>query len=458
MATGFVVDIQAETGVGYSSGQSREIHEHIRTSGEGLVTEVRVAVIGLGGFAGSHHVWVDDLEKDGRCRLVATCDPALASFRDALGKRDVERRGVRCFTDYREMLDAMEGELDLVTVPTPITLHAEMHREIVARGIACFLEKPPTLDPDEFEYMVDNERAARVPTQVGFQNIADPTRRGLKERLVSGHFGSLRRVTFRGCWPRAASYYTRNQWAGRLMINGQLVLDSCFGNAMSHNVNDLLFWCGVDGLYEWAEPEAMETELYSAHAIPGADTVFSRGTTSTDVEFRIAATHACDGDPVLEEILHCSGATIRYVACTMRDRSAEWGAHITWADGRTERMVADADHVSRDGFRSYLEVVARGGGRPLVTLPDTRPFVVFNGLAYIAAGGITRVKRHDGEVTPADDRPGVAIEGIADVCRRMVEEGLLPSEQDVPWAKPGGTARRVDLPRLRSVVEGIAAS
>ena len=41
---------------------------------------LRVAIIGMGGFAGSHHDVVERLEASGEYRLIATCDPAMDRF------------------------------------------------------------------------------------------------------------------------------------------------------------------------------------------------------------------------------------------------------------------------------------------------------------------------------------------------------------------------------------------
>ncbi len=108
-----------------------------------MKTPVRVAIIGMGGFAGAHHRAIASLEERGLARLVCTCDPRPGDFvREEREWRLTERR-VRVFTDYREMLDACHAALDLVVVPTPIPLHAEMHAAAAARGLGVYLKSRP---------------------------------------------------------------------------------------------------------------------------------------------------------------------------------------------------------------------------------------------------------------------------------------------------------------------------
>ena len=55
---------------------------------------------------------------------------------------------------------------------------------------------------------------------------------------------SSRRITVRAQWPRGASYYARNNWAGRLRVGSAWVLDSPVNNAFAHFLMLALFWAG----------------------------------------------------------------------------------------------------------------------------------------------------------------------------------------------------------------------
>ena len=143
--------------------------------------------------------------------------------------------------------------------------------------------------------MIVSDARARKSSLVGFNFIIEKLRLALKERLLAGEFGAVRGATLSALWPRPASYFSRNNWAGRLLIDDRVVLDSCFGNAMAHFVHNLLFWTGGPELFSWAQIAAVRAELYRAHAIEGADTFFVETDTTAGVTMRFALSHACAG-------------------------------------------------------------------------------------------------------------------------------------------------------------------
>jgi predicted dehydrogenase len=58
---------------------------------------IRIGIIGVGGFAASHHQAVQSLEATGECRLVCTCDPGAAALAGAGVRHDFVGRGVRTY-------------------------------------------------------------------------------------------------------------------------------------------------------------------------------------------------------------------------------------------------------------------------------------------------------------------------------------------------------------------------
>jgi predicted dehydrogenase len=413
---------------------------------------LRAAVIGMGGFARLHQESIRELERAGLVQLVATCDPRPEQFEKLISNLDLAGRGVRIHTDYREMLEAHGHELDFVTVPTPIPLHAPMHRACVERGLACYLEKPPTLSWRELDDMLRVEQAAKFSSNVGFNFIIEAERQALKRRLLAGEFGAPLRGGFLGYWPRPESYFTRASWAGSLTSGNHLILDSCTGNAMAHYIHNLLFWCGQDELLSWGEVETVEAELYRAHAIESFDTCFARGTCAGGIEFLVGATHAGAGSAWHREWLECENAVITY---TTRGE----GYLIEWRDGRVERE-ATTDCTTGEFLRRNLEQYARylrgEEPRPLNRLEDTRPFVYLNDLLFVASGQIATVPEE--YVERGLDRRGEATVAIQDLeahLENFARSGSLPSGMDLPWAQPGGRAVAADLEQLETVVRRI---
>ncbi|MDX2082217.1 MAG: Gfo/Idh/MocA family oxidoreductase [Terrimicrobiaceae bacterium] len=403
----------------------------------------RIAIIGMGGYAARHHDSVEGLEQQGLCRLGVTCDPDPERFREAAKKWRLEERGVRIYTDYREMLARHARELDVVIIPTPIPLHAEMHQAAVEAGLAAYLEKPPTLDPDELEDMIERDRRARVPTLVGFNFIAEPVRQGLKRRLLSGEFGSLRSARLIGLWGRSASYYRRTGWAGRLIgDDGRLILDSCLGNGLSHHVHNLLHWAGLSGPDDWARPTRVLSQLLRAHPIQGPDTVFLSAETGPGIRLRLALSHACHGPDLHVETLDCDQARIEYITHSR--------ATICWKDGAEERITLPAFDAQTENLMALIECVKGLRPKPPTTLVDCRPFVHLHALAYVSSGQIADWPADEILGEAEDTTPGcLQIRNLREKAVGFLENGQWPTATPPREV----TAREVD--QLQSVVRSM---
>jgi len=423
-----------------------------------MSSPLRIGIIGMGGFAGAHHNAVAKLEERGACRLTCTCDPQMAAFSERQQELRFAERDVRLYTDYLEMLDACRDELDVVTIPTPIPLHASMHRACVERGLPVYLEKPPTLNWAELDEMLAVEEKAIKLANVGFNFIIDPQRRALKRRVVEGEFGAVKRVTVFGLWPRDDRYYARAAWAGRLLMNGQLVLDSPMGNALAHRVHNALFWAGTRDCWSWGSIDSVTAELYRAHKIEGTDTVFVKAALDGGIDLSIAMTHACDNPHRHNETVECELATITYVADMASPEGACQGYTITWHDGREESGRVRPPEMVGENIRHYLRYVQGLEERPMTRLIDSRPFVQVNDLAYIATGQITQMPEEMINHTPTHDGKGVysVIHDIEPIVQCFLATGDFPSTQGaLTPVVPGTRATVDDLPRLLPTVEAM---
>jgi predicted dehydrogenase len=411
---------------------------------------VRIGIIGMGGFAGWHHGTVAKLEEKGQSRLIATCDPQPAAFAEAQEKWRLAQRGVKVFPDYREMLEACREQLDMVVVPTPIQLHAEMHEAATALGLPVYLEKPPTLDHLELEQMIVADRRARRTSVVGFNFIVEKPRLALKERLLAGEFGGLRGATLSALWPRPTSYFKRNNWAGRLFVDGRVVLDSCLGNAMAHFVHNMLFWTGGPELFSWGQIAAVRAELYRAHAIEGADTFFVEADTAAGVTMRFALSHACTGPGSHVETVLCDRAVLDYAV----------GSHVEvrWNDGRVEHTRLEPFDGLIDNHLDYYRYLRGETERPATTLVDARPFVALNDLAYVSSGRIAPIPASlvTGLRDSTDQKDYLNVASLARSVDQFLVRGLWPGANG--WDRPPGeVVTSADLPRFVEAIRAMAA-
>ncbi len=404
----------------------------------------------MGGFAGSHHNTVARLEERGIVKLVCACDPSPKAFTGEQQTWRFAQRGVRVFDDYRAMLAACHQDLDYVVTPTPIRLHAEMHDAITSFGIPAYVEKPPTLDFAELEKMIAADGRARKSSLVGFNFIVEKSRLALKERLLSGEFGAIRGGTLSALWPRPSGYFARNGWSGRLIIDGHIVLDSCFGNAMAHFVHNMLFWTGTPGLYSWAKVAAVRAELYRAHAIEGADTFFVEADLATGCTLRFALSHACAGASTSSETVICEKAILRYAVGGQIE--------VSWKDGRTERIPSGPFDGLEENHLEYCRYMRGEIARPATTLEDSRPIVVLNDLAHISSGSIHPIPAHlvSKERDEKEQKEYLSVAGMPKVVDNFLCRGIWPGYAG--WRRDNGeVVTPADLPRFHEIVRAMAA-
>ena len=121
----------------------------------------KLAIIGCGGIGTyhlEHFVKYRDVELAGFCDLIPERAESLARMAG----------GVKAFTDYREMYDAVRP--DMVFICIPPYCHGEIEMETIARGIHMFVEKPVTLDLQLAESIRDASEAKGIITASGFQS------------------------------------------------------------------------------------------------------------------------------------------------------------------------------------------------------------------------------------------------------------------------------------------------
>jgi predicted dehydrogenase len=233
---------------------------------------IRAALIGISGYGRWHLLMLAEQALLGRVRLVAA----------TVINRDIEAglcarlraHGVALYPDHETMLAALAGRIDLVLIPTGIHHHASMALAALRAGAHVLVEKPLAATLAEAAAIIAAAHAADRLVAVGFQDLCPPFVRELKQRLLDGELGTLRRLVVSAHWPRPVAYFSRNPWAGRLRLgshNEHWVLDSLVNNACAHFLMLALYWAGP-AIDEAAEPAAIEGLLLRTHAIETFDT------------------------------------------------------------------------------------------------------------------------------------------------------------------------------------------
>lgn len=228
----------------------------------------RLALIGISGYGRIHLELARGCHDRGEAVLVAAT--VINAAEEAGNVAELQARGCRIYADYEEMLRRHQGEIDVCLIPTGIHWHARMTLAALAAGANVLVEKPLTSSLAEATAVREMKRAGGGFVAVGFQDCYDPGTRWLVEALQHGAIGEVRSVRFLGVWPRPRAYYQRNEWAGRLQVNGVAVLDSPLNNAFGHFVMLSLLFAGASPEDIIVRPE--DVELFRAHAIESFDT------------------------------------------------------------------------------------------------------------------------------------------------------------------------------------------
>ena len=143
--------------------------------------KVRLACVGIG-----QQAWNDiqEFEKTGLAQIVALCDTDLDGRQCAAALKrypDAPR-----FTDFRKMLDAMDGKIDAVAVMTPDHSHFPALMAAMKRRLAVFCEKPLAHTFEECELLMAAEKKYGVVTQMGNQGHSGDNYHQFKHYVETG--------------------------------------------------------------------------------------------------------------------------------------------------------------------------------------------------------------------------------------------------------------------------------
>ena len=256
---------------------------------------IRVALVGVSGYGGCLLTALQEVKKQGRCKLSAVC--IVNRDQETVAWDRLTAEGIRCFESTEDLWKSMQGQIDLTLLPTPPQTHRAMTEEALAAGSHVLCEKPTSTNIADAVAMAEAAMAASRKLFIGFQDMYLDGTHALKRELCSGVYGKLQSISFLGLWPRGVlSYYGRNSWAGKLMLGGKdgvLINDNPVSNAFAHFLKLGLFFAG-----SYAATSALpllgeiEAQLYRANPIETFDTAALRIPTDTGIPMQFLCSHA----------------------------------------------------------------------------------------------------------------------------------------------------------------------
>lgn len=384
----------------------------------------RFALVGMGGFARTHHSYMRKLAAAGLGRQVGQV--AIAADRQNFGA-EVEaltQQGMPIYASLRQMLAQARDEIDVVCLPLGIALHRPMTIAALEAGCHVVVEKPAAGSVQDIDAMLAaRDRSGRL-CAVGFQHLYQREIQQLKRRIVAGEFGPIQRIKGYGCWPRPPAYYRRNAWAGCLALEDTWVLDSPHHNALGHAVN-LMCYLGSAQPAAAVQPVSIEAELYRANQIESADTAVLRVQTAEDVQLFFAVSHCTDRtiDPVF--VIEAEHASI--------ELTYDGQVDVAWADGRREKHgVVEEDAV---GVFEDIAAVLCGTRQSLACPLDLTRAQVVCTCGSFEASDIHQLPEH--VCVPDSDTGLVVVNGMTETVQEAFERTALFTELGVSWARAG---------------------
>jgi predicted dehydrogenase len=315
---------------------------------------LRGAVVGYGFIGARGHV--PALQQSGadgdaaRFEVVAVADvtPArLALAAEALP-------GARLYSDHRALLDREAERLDFMVVAVPPSLHAEVTRDALARGLHVLCEKPLARSTAEARGMLAQALESRRVLYPSHNYKHAPVVKAVRAMLDEGAVGEVSQVTldtFRSTHAKGVAEWNPDWRRQRAWAGG--------GIGMDHGSHTFYL------AFEWlkSRPRAVSARTWTA---PGEETEDNLSC-SVDFERGVATAHLSWTAGVRKVIytLHGDRGAIR-----VEDDAVELSVKTRGADGdrwsQTQRLVSsswmDASHTAwfRALHQQFAGAIERG--------------------------------------------------------------------------------------------------
>jgi predicted dehydrogenase len=387
---------------------------------------INYGVVGVGGFGA---VWVrslKSLEERGIARLAAAAERNREGCAEQIAALEAEGRPV--YDSLSAMLAHESARIDRVGIAAGVPAHEPLAVQAMEAGLSVHVEKPVTATVQEVDHLRQVEQRTGQRCSVGYQFIYSPTIQWLRQQLRSGKLGDVQEMRSIISWPRPASYYARNNWAGRVRAGDRWVLDGPATNATAHYLMNMLYLAMYAGKAR-DEIASVQAELYRAKPIESYDTSCIKVTMASGANLVNVTSHAVAESIEPTMTILCTGGEISWTA---QDNAAT----IHYADGRVDQF-ADPD-VAGNHARPFAQVARVATGEeaaPLCGLEEAGAQVLTINLAFESSAGIWDIPQTFVERRAAGDGSDlIVVSGMEDALRAVQASGRLFSELGLPWA------------------------
>jgi len=195
---------------------------------------IKVGFIGLGKMGVSH---LSILNENPNVKVVGTSDTSKFVIKSFNKLTEFE-----VYEDYKKMIDAALP--DAIVISTPSSIHYEIAKYVIEKGLNVFIEKPLSLCYKESKELTGLSKD-KVITQVGYHNRFISTFKFAKEVITKGCLGEV--YNFRAEAHGPAITKPSNSWRTSSPVGG-----GCLYDYGSHVINLLSFIIGTPDKVDYA--------------------------------------------------------------------------------------------------------------------------------------------------------------------------------------------------------------
>jgi predicted dehydrogenase len=386
--------------------------------------KVKVALAGISGYG---DLYLEALMHDPRAAgidIVGVVDPMPQRCRRLV---DLKDRGIPLHSSLPNLF--ARSHVDLMMIVTPIHLHAPQTCLALKQGASVMCEKPLAGTMADAMRMVEAQRVSKGFAAIGYQWSFSAAVQALKRDIMAGAFGRPKRMKTLVYYPRALSYFRRNDWVGRInTADGAGVLDSPANNATSHFLHNMFYLLGKTRQTS-AMPASVQAELYRANEIENYDTAAIRAITDCGTEILFYTTHAVPErkGPVMRfefekaEVDFDGGASAQFVARFNDGRVKSYGQPNL---DRHEKIWQAVDSVR--------------SGRPVACDVNAAMAHTMCVMAAQRSASIEDFPLSVRKTIELEGEPMLSIEGLGETLQACYDDAVLPTGLGkCEWAKAG---------------------
>ena len=390
---------------------------------------IRVGLVGIAGYGEFYLNALLDDPRDAAIELIGVADPAAER---STRLSDLNRRGIAVHRSMDALLAV--SDLDFLCLSTPLQLHAEQIEVALDRGLSVLCEKPLAATIEQARQIFRAEARAKKRYSnafvgIGFQWCFSDAITEFKRDVAAGMLGRPIRLKAIALYPRAASYFNRNGWAGRKFTSGgEAVFDSPLNNATSHFLHAMFYILG-ERPNSSAMPVELSSEVYRANRIETFDCAALRARTEAGIEILFYTAHCIAGQHGPAFSYEFEHASVEY--------SAGGDVIAQFNDGRTKNYGNPSVDPMRKIF-ACVEALREQKSVPCgieACLPHARCVSAAFGPDTIAP----EIPFDRWHWIESKDSSMLCVDGLDEALIDCYRRNVLPSESDdrrLDWSQP----------------------